>query len=362
MKILYIINSLATGGAEKLILDTIPQLNKQDGMFVDLALLNAENHPFYKELKNKYKDIKVFELSHGNIYNPFLIFKIMMLLRKYDIVHIHLFPASYFTVIAKFLLFSRIKLIFTEHSTNNRRLQSPKFKYIQNFIYSFFDKVVCITNEVEAVLLKYIDTVRGKTVIIQNGINISEIEKQKADIRELYGFSKYDKLLIMVASLRPQKDQDTIIKCLKFLPEHYKLLLVGDGVRREDLEKLSLNEKVSHRVKFLGVKTNVFSLIKMSDISILSSHYEGFGIAAAESMACGIPTIASDVLGLNGVVKNGGLLFERGNIEELKAKILSLEDREYYKNISNKGMVKAIEYDTSKMINNLLELYKMITK
>ena len=80
MKVLQIINSLNTGGAEKLLLDTIPKYNEK-GIVMDLLLLNGNETPFFKELK-KQKKSTIYSLSNGSVYNPLLIFKIMPLPEK----------------------------------------------------------------------------------------------------------------------------------------------------------------------------------------------------------------------------------------------------------------------------------------
>ena len=95
----------------------------------------------------------------------------------------------------------------------------------------------------------------------------------------------------------------------------------------------------------------------MSDIAIMSSHWEGFGLAAAEAMACGIPTIASNVDGLSQVIENGGLLFEKGNVSELLDKVTLLENEEEYNNIKNKGLKKSDQYDINNMVRNIIKLY-----
>ena len=74
-----------------------------------------------------------------------------------------------------------------------------------------------------------------KLVVIQNGVNISNIEVSLIADRNRFGLSGDDKLLIMVAGFRMQKDQDTVIKTLKELPQEYKLLLVGDGEKKRIL-------------------------------------------------------------------------------------------------------------------------------
>lgn len=358
MRILHIINSLNTGGAEKLVIDTLP-LFEERGITADLALLHAENTLFYEKLMQNFKG-EVYEFSNGSVYNPLHIFKMMPLLKKYDVIHAHLFPVQYFLVLAKILSFSKTKLIFTEHSTSNRRLQNPNYQWIEKFIYKYYSKIICITEEVKEALKDKLQLPENQLQIINNGINLSEIKECQAYNKTDFGFSAEDKLLVMVAGFRTEKDQDTLIKCIKILPSNYKLILVGDGERRSILESFIKEENLQDRITLLGIRNDVISIIKMCNVAVLSSHWEGFGLAAAEAMACGVPTIASDVKGLNKVVENGGLLFEKGNIEDLKDKILSLEDEVFYQLISEKGKEKAQQYDIEEMVNRCIKLYHQL--
>lgn len=355
MRILQVIDSLGIGGAEKLIADTVPLMVKQ-GYIVDVLLLNGEHTAFYEELASK-ECCKIYSLGRS-YYNPIYVFKIIKYFREYDIIHVHLFPAQYYTVIAKILSFSKIKLIFTEHNTGNSRMDNPRFRSLERFIYKGFSKIVCITQEVKNSLINKLKLNKDKLFVINNGINIQEISNAIPENRINFGYSECEKLLIMVAGFREQKDQDTVIKSLSMLPSNYKLILVGDGIRRENLQSLVQELNLQNRVNFLGIRTDVYRLIKMSDIAILSSHWEGFGLAAAEAMACGKPTIASNVGGLAQVVNNGGLLFEKGNSTDLKRQIISLEDINHYKLISNKCYEKSLEYDVTNMVNSLLDLYQ----
>lgn len=357
MKILQIIDGLGTGGAEKLILETVP-LMSDAGHEVDVLLLNGEKTPFYKQLEST-NSCSIFSLGKS-YYNLFYIFKIIPFLYKYDIVHVHLFPAQYFAVLAKILSFAKVKLIFTEHNTENTRLNNSKFRWIEKIIYKYYQKIICITPEVKKVLRAklYIDD--NKLIVVQNGINTNNIKISSAADRKKMCFSDNDKLLIMVAGFRPQKDQDTLIRAIKELPEEYKLLLVGDGERRSVLENLINELNIKERVVLLGVRSDVYSLLKMSDIAILSSHWEGFGLAAVEAMASGIPVLASNVEGLAQVVENGGILFEKGNIKDLKSKILKLNDTLYYKEIVKSGILKSQQYEIHVMVAKLLDLYTEI--
>lgn len=358
MKILHIINSLHTGGAEKLISETLPLFQKE-GLDVSLALLNGSCTPFYEELKNN-SSIRIYNLGMGTVYNPTVILKIIPLLKKIDVIHVHLFPSLYFVALASWISKSKSSLVFTEHSTDNKRLQNKFLSTVDRAIYSRYNKIICITPQVKSVLKHKLSIRDKKLEVIENGINIKKIQgAQKAD-RYVFNYCDSDKILIMVAGFREQKDHETVIRAIKLLPAEYKLLLVGDGVRRTTIEEYISSLQLNDRVKLLGVRTDVYSLIKMSDFSVLSSHWEGFGLAAAEAMACGVPTIASNVDGLSSVVENGGILFEKGNIDDLKNKILMLENDEVYKHYSKLGIEKAKQYDIKLMINKLQDLYKVL--
>lgn len=354
MRIVQIIDSLGIGGAERLITEVVPLLANK-GYKVDVVLLNGERTHLYKELEN-FDCCHIYSLGKS-FYNPFYIVKLIPYFYKYDVVHVHLFPAQYFAAIARMFCFKTVKLIFTEHNTSNRRLENKKYRWIEKLIYACYDKVICITNEVKDVLIDKLDLSLAKLVVIENGVNLKRVTQSHIVLREEFGFDDCDKLLIMVAGFRQQKDQDTIIKCLGSLPECYKLILVGDGDRRDELGELVKDLNLNDRVSFLGIRNDVYSLMKMCDIAILSSHWEGFGLVAVEAMASGIPLIASNVDGLAQVVKGGGILFEKGNEQDLCDKILSLEDKEYYQVVRENCITKAKQYDISVMVDKLILLY-----
>jgi glycosyltransferase involved in cell wall biosynthesis len=301
--------------------------------------------------------------NYKHIYDPRHIFKIAKLLKQYDIAHVHLFPAQYFVVIANLLNGNKCKLIFTEHNTSNTRMASAIFSKIDQFIYKGFKKVVAITDDVNLVLQQYLKSNIEKIVTIENGVDLAEVKRaDELSRNELISTLKTDdKLLIQVGGFRVQKDQDTVIKALQFLPDNFHLLLVGDGERKSILEALVVELGMENRVHFLGVRKEVFSILKVVDYVVVSSHWEGFGLAAVEGMGASKPVLASNVKGLNDVVGGAGILFEKGNEEELAFKIMELErNPELFKEVVMACGHKALQYDISIMVVKHIKLYKKV--
>lgn len=363
MKVLHVINNLVTGGAEKLLLDTIPLFN-QKGCSVDLLLIDGTDYPYLRKLK-EVNNCDIYFLDSKNIYSPLNVLKIIPFLGQYDLFHVHLFPAQYWVVFAKLISFSKTKLVFTEHSTSNRRMGNALFRFIDKQIYKFYDKVVCISEEIKDVLIFHTNLNENKLLIVENGINIDLFNKsiaiQKINIHK--DLSETDLLLIQVAGFRYQKDQTTTIKALQFLPINVKLLLVGDGEFRNVLEKLVKDLNLVDRVFFLGVRLDVPVLMKSSDVVVISSHWEGMPLSVIEGMAAKKPVVASNVPGVFQLVEGVGILFEKGNENELAAKVKELLiDDGYYSKVAEAGFERAKQYDINGMVDKQIRLYEELLK
>ena len=232
---------------------------------------------------------------------------------------------------------------------------------IDKWMYSRYKKVICISDSTETNLREFINERSDKISTIYNGINIgryaSALPVDKTQI------TKYPdrKIVTMVAGFRDQKDQETIIRAMKYLSIDVELWLIGDGERRPIIEQCIKDNNLSDRVRLLGVRSDIPSLLKAADIVVQSSHWEGFGLAAVEGMAAGKPVIASDVEGLAQVVEGAGLLFPRGE-EAVLAEIINhlLTDNEYYHHVAKKCRERAQMYDIQKMVNSYSKLYKSL--
>lgn len=359
MKILQIITSLNTGGAEKLLIESVP-LYQQKGIETDVLILKDNQTPFRTALENNSRG-KVITLSKGPVYNPILIFKIIPYLKQYDVVHVHLFPALYWVVLAKWIAFSKTKIVYTEHSTNNKRRNHFILKRIDRIIYKGVSKIVTIADEVDYNIKTHLKFKQDKFTLIYNGVDIEKYATAKPLNKSTLLFED-DFLLIQVASFRYPKDHSTLIKSMINLPEKIKLLLVGDGHLRKDCEQLVIELKLQNRVKFLGLRTDIPELLKAADVVVLSSNYEGLSLSSIEGMSSR-PFVASDVPGLREIVNGYGLLFKPGDFEELSNHILKLyNDEKFYGEIADRCLNRAKDFDIKNMVDCYIELYKTTLK
>lgn len=358
MKILQVINSLRSGGAEKLIVDACIKFRER-GLEVDVLLLDGTETPFFKTLET-YKEVKIMALGgYKNIYNPYNIIKLISKLKGYDIIHVHLFPASYWVAFSSLLGFIKQPIIFTEHNTTNRRRNSFLFKIIDKIVYTQFKEIITISDAVDVALKLHLGSKFKNFKKIYNGINLEKIEEATPYKKEELNFNKNDKLIIQVASFTPQKDQKTLIQAFKNLPQNYKLILVGQGPLESECKNLTKNLNLINRVYFYGVRSDVPRLLKSVDVVVLSSLYEGLSLSSIEGMASGKPFIASDAPGLNEVVKEAGVLCRIGDVNKFSEIINTLlNDSNYYKEIAYLCMKRAKKYSINLMIDNYIKLYK----
>lgn len=358
MRVLHIINSLTTGGAEKLILETLP-LMRMEGVEVELLLFRTNNFPFEKYFLSE-TNIKVHKSKYNSFYSPMNIFYIIPFLKKYDIVHVHLFPALYWTAIAKIISFSKTKLVYTEHNTFNRRLGKWYISGIESFVYNRYAKIISISESVNDMLVRRCRIKSSKITLIENGINLENIANAiSIPIEEIEkSINNKNKIIIQVSRFQPQKDQKTLIKSMSNLPENVILILVGGGELKSECKDLAKSLCLENRIFFFGQRLDVLRLLKSADIVVLSSFHEGLSLASMEGLASGKPLIASNAPGLKQVVENAGLLFEIGDDIELANHIKRLlDDKTYYDQIAQRCLEKSKKYDIKKMVKAQMELY-----
>lgn len=351
MRILHVITTLEFGGAERLMVDLLPRL-RDLGNEVELAVFKCSKTSFYKQLEEQGIIIHGFSETEG-VYNYKHIFRLKKLMKDYDVVHTHNTACQMFAALGKT---SRNKLVTTEHSTSTRRRNYRFFRYIDKWMYSRYDKIICISEPSEDNLRNYIGN-DYPIVTIYNGIDVSRFANSGTINLGMPGC----KLVTMVAGFRYEKDQPTVIRAMKHLPEDYHLLLVGDGEKRSEIENLIGELKLKSRVHLLGIRNDIPQILHSSDVVVMSSHREGLSLSNVEGMSSGNPFVASDVEGLREVTKGYGVLFPHGDDSALAEVIMRLTTDELYRNeVVQRCKNRAMQYDISVMADNYNKLYKQL--
>lgn len=360
MKILQVITSLQIGGAEHVVVH-LTKLLRQKGLTVDVVVFNGEETAFMRELKETR--CRIYKLGHG-VYNIKYIPKLRRIMREYDIIHTHNSSPQLFAAIANIGL-GKV-LITTEHSTNNRKREHPMFSFVDKWMYSKYAKVVAISKIAEERLCSYLGLednqpncpMQSRIVTINNGVDVNAFYHAK-DLPELAHQGKF--VTVMVAGFREAKDQRTVIRAIALLPDEYELWLVGDGVRRPEIEAEIINQNVTERVKLLGIRSDVPQILKSADVIVMSSHWEGLSLSNIEGMSSGNPFVASEVNGLKEVTAGYGILFPHGDAEALANVIKKLhDDSEYYRQVAERCYQRALQYDIRKMVDAYEQLYDTV--
>lgn len=347
MRILHVINSLSTGGAEKLLTELIPlQLN--DGNEVDVVLFASGEFEFVSRLSATGVHVWFLGRNEKDIYNPLMIFKLMRYINQYDIVHVHLFPAQYWVAIAAWLMRSKTCMVTTEHSTNNRRRGKWYWKVVDRFIYNRYKCIVAISEKTKSALIEHVGLLRqSEVIVIPTGVDLRKIQDAKPYARNgLVTNADQSVLIAMVGRFAEAKDQDTIIQAMEYLPESYIVLFLGDGPRRTICEQKAKRMGVYDRTRFLGMRSDVPEILKTIDIAVHSSHWEGFNLSIIEEMAAGKPVVASDVPGSTEIVQGAGILFPEGDAQTLAKEVKKLAETPiHYNEVKNRCIERAKSYD-----------------
>ncbi|MDQ0478167.1 glycosyltransferase [Chryseobacterium sp. MDT2-18] len=361
MKVLQIIDSLpATSGGARFVVNLVKKLAERN-IDCQLLLIDGAKSHFLDELN--LANIKIISLDDGvkNRYRFKYIRKIAYFMTDFDLVHVHVFPSSYM-VAAATLLKKDVTVVFTEHNSYNRRATNWVFKLIEKFVYSRFNKIICLSDQVLKFVTQNLSIPLENLCIIENAIDTHAVINAVPYSKKELGYENSDWLLLMSARFTLQKNHKVLIEAMCLLPEDVKLLLAGDGILKEELEMQVYKLGLTDRIQFLGSRKDVFRLMKSVDINVLSSNFEGLSLAALEAMTVGKPFIASNVEGLDFVVQDPRLLFEN-NPKSIAMLVSDLINNEQLRKTAVEICAeRSKKYDIDVMVDKYIEVYEEVLK
>ncbi len=301
--------------------------------------------------------------KYKSSYNVLNVFTIKKYLRKYDIVHIHLFPVQFYVGIANYLLgCNKRVLITTEHNTWNNRRQHDFYRYIDRWLYRQYDYIVGISNDTSIALKEWLndENISNNITTINNGVELATQSIKNINIAE-FNCIESDIILTMIARFNIQKDQETLIRALTYLPSNVHVIFVGSGETLEYNQNLTRSLGLESRIYFAGFRDDIPSILKISHIGILCSNWEGFGLSVVEYMLAGLPVVASNIPGVGNIVGWDELLYTPKDPVELANKILRIiTDCSFYVKAQKYCIERAKDFSMEKMTTQYLSIYNRI--
>lgn len=261
---------------------------------------------------------------------------------KLDILHVHYaIPHAVCAILAKQMIDRDIKIVTTLHGTDITVLgYDPTLSEAIKFGIEKSDYVTAVSN---SLVNQTYDLLKTRKFIDTVYNFIDERVHRKINslaLKDNLHIHSDEKVIIHVSNFRTVKRVPDVIKTFSKIVQHVpaKLLLVGDGPEMTVVCNLVTELGLREKVLFLGKQDNVEELYSLSDLMLLLSEKESFGLVALEAMACGVPCIGTNVGGIPEVIEHGvnGFICEVGDIDMIADCALSLlKDPSTYERFSN---------------------------
>lgn len=358
MKVLLVITGLGMGGAEHVVVNLADELVNR-GHEVKIAYLSGpglvlpsnENIEVIALNMNGYKKIIPTYLKLNKLIKFF----------KPDVVHSHMFHANILTRLLK--ISTKIpRLISTVHTNH----EGGKTRMLA---YRITDKLADISTNVSddavSTFIRKGAVKTGRMVNVTNGIDIRKFSFDKTARKKIRTEMSIEneKVLLSVGRLDTSKDYPNLLNAIYILNKNrqdFKLFIVGDGPLKHDLEQLTKKLKINNVVEFIGIRRDVHSLMSASDVFVLPSAWEGFGLVVAEAMSCERVVVATDCGGVAEVIGDAGVTVQPRNSKQLASELNKALDmnEEESSVLGCKARQHIVNnYSLNDNVNSYLELY-----
>lgn len=289
---------------------------------------------------------------------------------KLDILHVHYaVPHAICAFLAKQMVGDNLKIVTTLHGTDITVLgYDPGLSEIIRLGIENSDAVTAVSESLITQTNELLN-INKKIERVYNFVDEKIYYRREVpSLKEDYGIKANEKVLIHVSNFRAVKRVQDVIKVFKNVRETMpaKLLLVGDGPEFSIATKLVRQLGICDDVLFLGKQENVAELFSISDLKLLLSEKESFGLVLLEAMACGVPVIGTNVGGIPEVIYEGvtGYICELGDIPAISKKAINiLSDSLLLEKMRIQSIHHVKEhFNSEKILNEYLAVYESLIK
>ena len=247
------------------------------------------------------------------------------------------------------------------------KLKSRIYRWMEKFLSHFTDRIVCISEaeRQSAVNNKIGDS--GKLALIPNGIDIQAVRNATPKERSELGIAESAFVVGMIGRISAQKAPDIFIKAAKLIKTQIpnsSFMIIGDGELRPKIEKFASENEL--HLNITGWTDEPYSYLKVFDVAVLLSRWEGFGLAVVEYMAAEKNVVATRIDALPTIIEDGvdGLLVDVDSPEDACDKVLWLYNHpDEAKIMREKALAKVYKkYDISRVAQQHLEMFEQLMK
>lgn len=357
------------GGAELQMFLLAKFLNKNEFTPI-LACSNFSELDRWCENFNK-EGIKVIRINVKHKHDPkhFLELRRIIKEEKIDLLHAHIWnPASCRYAFAA-ASSTNTPIVTTEHDPFQLSLLKD---FIKKRSLKTTSCIVTVSAANQKVLKKLYPEFKSKFVVIPNGIDttwwhsqslrITDLDRKKTK-EELFLAHEDSLIIISVAELHERKGLKYLIEAIPKVAEKFpniKLVIVGEGPERSELEKLIKKLDIANHVILTGRQKEIPKLLKCADIFVLPSRREAFGLVILEAMISGLPVIASETGGIPEIIKNTGILVEPENSTGISAALIDLishPEKRQKLSVAGEKLVHE-KFEAKKMAEEYGKIYK----
>ncbi len=331
-------------------------------------LLTYQENVFYHEVTAV--DYPLFDYPP---YDTALTSKLVDIVKyeNLDLLHVHYaIPHAAVAYMAKKILLQEgryVPVVTTLHGTDITLVGSdPSFAPVVAFSINKSDGVTAVSENLRKQTYQAFD-IENDIQVIHNFIDFVRFNKSNKDHSKKAIAPNEEKILVHTSNFRKVKRVDDVIRIFKMVYDKIpsKLLLIGDGPERRKLEDLCRKLGLCDEIRFLGKQDAVEELLAISDLFLMPSGSESFGLAALEAMACEVPVISSDVGGLPELNINGktGFLSKLGNVNEMAQNAINLlENEDLLSKFRHNALNQAKRFDISNILPEYERYYEYILK
>ncbi len=321
---------------------------------------------FYHEVS--VRDYPLFDYAP---YESALASKLVDVVRfeQLDVLHVHYaIPHASAAFMAKQILASygiHIPVVTTLHGTDITLVgKDPTYKPVVTFSINQSDGVTTVSDDLREDTYNHFEITKDIKVI-PNFIDFSRFSLQAKDHFKKAIAPNNERILIHTSNFRKVKRTSDVIKIFEkvqaVIPS--KLLMVGDGPERAYDEQLCRSLNIGENVRFLGKQDAVEEILSVSDLFLMPSESESFGLAALEAMACKVPAITTNAGGLPELNVDGfcGYMSNVGDVDAMAANAISiLKDDETLKQFKENAFTRAQDFDLKKILPSYVDFYREV--